>query len=288
MRLFKSIVLPTTRVSNRITFHGTKGIEIQHLENFPSQALQREVRVDVFLPPGYFDEATAYPVLFFNDGQDMQSIRMADVLENLYAKNHIPKIIVVAIHANQERMNEYGIANEADYKNRGAKAGLFTQFILNELIPNIKKRYHCSSKAEDWVYGGFSLGGLSAFDIVWHHPHIFSKAGVFSGSFWWRSKPVDPADPDAHRILHDLLSKSNKQAGLKFWLQTGTEDEEEDRNHNGIIDSIDDTLDVIKALKKLGYREGDDIQYVEVKGGQHNLPTWAKVMPAFLRWAFEK
>ncbi len=284
MRLFKSIVLPTTRVSNRITFHGTKGIEIQHLENFPSQALQREVRMDVFLPPGYFDD----PVLFFNDGQDMQSIRMADVLENLYAKNHIPKIIVVAIHANQERMNEYGIASEADYKNRGAKAGLFTQFILNELIPNIKKRHHCSSKAEDWVYGGFSLGGLSAFDIMWHHPHIFSKVGVFSGSFWWRSKPVDPADPDAHRILHDLLSKSNKQAGLKFWLQTGTEDEEEDRNHNGIIDSIDDTLDVIKALKKLGYREGDDIQYVEVKGGQHNLPTWAKVMPAFLRWAFEK
>ena len=288
MRFFKNAAQKTPRISNRILFRTSENIEIQHFENFPSQALQREVRVDVFLPPGYFDESKAYPVLFFNDGQDMEAIQMVDILEKLYQKNQIPKIIIVAIHANHERMNEYGIASQADYKNRGAKAGLFTQFILNELITNIKKRYRCSEKIEDWAYGGFSLCGLSSFDIVWHHPHIFGKAGVFSGSFWWRSKPVDPADPDAHRIMHDILQKSKKQAGLKFWLQTGTEDEQEDRNNNGIIDAIDDTLDIIKALKKLGYREGNDIHYVEVKGGQHNLPTWAKVMPAFLRWAFSK
>lgn len=287
MRFFKKAVRGARRLSNLITFRHS-GLEVQHLQNFFSQALDREVRVDIFLPPGYFSETTFYPVLFFNDGQDMEAVQMAATLENLYNRNKIPKIIVVAIHANQERMNEYGIASQADYKNRGAKAKNFTQFILKELIPTIQKRYRCASKVEDWVYGGFSLGGLSAFDIVWQHPEVFGKVGVFSGSFWWRSKPVDPADPDAHRIMQYLLSKDKKRPGLKFWLQTGTEDEQEDRNNNGIIDAIDDTLDIIKALKNMGYREGDDIHYVEIKGGQHNLPTWSRIMPEFLQWAFGK
>jgi enterochelin esterase-like enzyme len=83
-----------------------------------------------------------------------------------------------------------------------------------------------------------------------------------------------------------MLAQSTQRPGLKFWLQTGTEDENEDRNKNGVIDSIDDTLDVIRALQHLGYREGDDIHYLEVIGGEHNLPTWARVMPDFLQWAF--
>lgn len=287
MRFLKKSARKAKQISTFVSFRSS-GLEVQQLQNFPSQALGREVRVDVFLPPDYFLESGGYPVLFFNDGQDMEAVQMAATLENLYQHNKLRKIIVVAIHANHERMNEYGIASQADYKNRGAKAKNFTQFILKELIPTIQKRYRCASKVEDWVYGGFSLGGLSAFDIVWQHPEVFGKVGVFSGSFWWRSKPVDPADPDAHRIMQDLLSKDKKRPGLKFWLQTGTEDEQEDRNNNGIIDAIDDTLDIIKALKNMGYREGDDIHYVEVKGGQHNLPTWSRIMPEFLQWAFGK
>lgn len=287
MRFLKKSARKAKQFSTFIFFRNS-GLEVQQLQNFPSQALGREVRVDVFLPPGYFLESGHYPVLFFNDGQDMEAVQMAATLENLFQSNKLRKIIVVAIHANHERMNEYGIASQPDYKNRGAKAKNFTQFVLKELIPAIRQRYRCSSRVSDWVYGGFSLGGLSAFDIVWQHPEVFGKVGVFSGSFWWRSKPVDPADPDAHRIMQYLLSKDKKRPGLKFWLQTGTEDEQEDRNNNGIIDAIDDTLDIIKALKNMGYREGDDIHYMEVKGGQHNLPTWGRIMPEFLEWAFGK
>ncbi len=288
MRLLGKTVERAKRLITYISFRHLSGIELQRLDNFFSHALGREVRIDVFLPPGHFQSDRAYPVLFLNDGQDMETIRMADLLEHLYAAKKLKPIIVVAIHANQDRLHEYGIAGHADYKHRGAKAGNFAKFIVQELAPAVRQRYRCSEKSVDWAYGGFSLGGLSAFDIVWQHPNLFSKVGVFSGSFWWRSKPVNPADPDAHRILHDILHQSQLRPGLKFWLQTGTEDEEEDRNKNGIIDAIDDTLDVIKALVKLGYREGDDIRYVEITGGQHNLPTWARIMPEFLQWAFGK
>ncbi len=285
MRLLRRPTLQKKRLAARINFRVTSRLEIQFFENFPSQFLQRDVHITVFLPPDYWEEPnTVFPLLFFNDGQDMEAVNMADTLENLYEQQQIQRIVAVAIHANYDRIQEYGTAHQPDYKNRGSKAGAYTNFIIKELAPYLQKRYHCSDR--HWVYAGFSLGGLSAFDIGWHHPEFFDKIGVFSGSFWWRSQPLRDGAPDAHRILIDMLEQDIKRKGLKFWFQTGTLDEADDRNGNGIIDSIDDTMDVIKALKRLGYREGKDVAYVEVVGGEHNLPTWSRVLPDFLQWAF--
>jgi hypothetical protein len=64
-------------------------------------------------------------------------------------------------------------------------------------------------------------------------------------------------------------------------------DETMDRNNNGIIDSIDDTLDLIKELERKGYRK-EDITYLEFANGKHDIPTWAKAMPEFLKWGWGK
>jgi len=85
-----------------------------------------------------------------------------------------------------------------------------------------------------------------------------------------------------------MIRETNNKPELKFWLQTGTNDETADRNKNGIIDSIDDTIDLVKELEVKGYKRPADITYVEVVGGSHDAPTWAKAMPKFLCWAFGK
>lgn len=289
MRILPKSLSGVLRRSTRIFLRAKTQLEIHLLENFSSVHLQRTVRIDVFVPPSYYqDLQRSFPVLVLNDGQDMESIRMADILEQLYEQNKIREVLIFAVHASGERIQEYGITNHPDYKQRGAKAGAYADFIIGELMPDMRRRYRCSEPDKTWVIAGFSLGGLSAFDIGWRHSDHFNKIGVFSGSFWWRSQVFQEQNPDGHRILHDLVRRSKKREGLKFWLQTGTMDEESDRNHNGIIDSIDDTLDLIAELKELGYRQDKDIRYVEVIGGQHNLPTWAKVMPDFLQWAFGK
>ncbi len=141
---------------------------------------------------------------------------------------------------------------------------------------------------ETTAYAGFSLGGLSALDIAWNYPQYFNKMGVFSGSFWWRSKELDKGYTDADRIAHAMVRESTTKPNLKFWLQTGTNDETADRNNNGIIDSIDDTIDLIKELQAKGFKRPEDIRYLEVVGGSHNPETWAKAMPKFLCWAFGK
>jgi enterochelin esterase-like enzyme len=65
----------------------------------------------------------------------------------------------------------------------------------------------------------------------------------------------------------------------------GTEDETADRNNNGIIDAIDDTLTLMQALQEKGKEELKDFTYVEVEGGKHEPETWSKVLLDFLKWA---
>jgi len=139
------------------------------------------------------------------------------------------------------------------------------------------------------AFAGFSLGGLSALDIVWNHPQEFLKAGVFSGALWWRTKALDKGYvEDRDRIMHVSIRKGNYHPGLKFFFETGTMDETEDRNNNGIIDSIDDTLGLIEELKNKGYHYPTDINYLELQDGRHDIQTWAKAMPEFLKWGWGK
>ncbi|MVM32698.1 esterase family protein [Spirosoma sp. HMF4905] len=272
-------------------------VTVRHDDSLYSVPLKRIVHLDIVLPPGYQASSRTHlqehlPILYLNDGQDLARLKMTSVLDSLYQKRVIQPFVLIAIHAG-DRIQEYGTAAQADYMNRGSKAGLYTDFILTELLPYLKKQYHISATPAQSVVAGFSLGGLSAFDIVFHHPEQFSKAGIFSGSFWWRSKSTEDGYRDeTDRIMHDLVRKGKYNKHLKFWFETGTEDETSDRNNNGIIDSIDDTTDLIDELVKKGYHRdpngahSSDIRYVEINGGKHNQETWSAIMPDFLTWAF--
>jgi enterochelin esterase-like enzyme len=268
-------------------------VTVRRDDSLYSVLLKRTVRLDVVLPRAYdaSNSSNPLPVLYLNDGQDLPRLRMTAVLDSLYKEQAIQPFVLVAVHAG-DRIHEYGTGATADYMGRGSKAGLYTDFILTELMPYIGRHYRVSQKPEETAFAGFSLGGLSAFDIVFHHPDRFSRAGVFSGSFWWRSKSTEAGYRDeTDRIMHDLVRKGLYQKNLKFWLEAGTDDETSDRNNNGIIDAIDDTTDLIDELVKKGYRytkdsQPSDIRYVEVPGGQHNQETWSAVMPDFLTWVF--
>ena len=217
----------------------------------------------------------------------MPRVRLTQTLHQLYLQEKIPSIIVVGIHA-ADRLHEYGIAGQPDYKGRGNKAGLYNQFIITELLPYIKEEYPVTTDPTKTAFAGFSLGGLSALDIVWNYPKTFQNVGIFSGALWWRHTIAAKwENPDAYRIVHEIIEQDAYRPGLRFWFQTGTMDEKEDRNNNGVIDAIDDTLDLISLLKKKGY-PNSDIHYREVVNGIHHPSTWGMVLPEFLEWCFGK
>ncbi|HTN07662.1 alpha/beta hydrolase [Agriterribacter sp.] len=253
----------------------------------PSRFLRRDVRIDFFIPVMSAKE-NEMSLLLINDGQDMEELGLVDLLAGLYRKNEIRPLLCVGVHCGDDRKNEYGTAAVKDYKGRGAKAGLYTQFILDELFPFITAESGITVFKEK-SFAGFSLGGLSALDIIWNHPESFVKAGVFSGSFWWRTRGLDEGYiEDTDRIMHAQIRKGNYSPWLKFFFETGTLDETEDRNKNGIIDSIDDTIGLIAELEHKGYNRLTDIKYLELTDGRHDVATWAKAMPEFLKWGWGK
>ncbi|MBC8172866.1 MAG: esterase family protein [Chitinophagales bacterium] len=250
-----------------------------------SSFLSREVTITIILPPNY--QLRPYPVLWLNDGQDIPALELVSTLKKMYIKNKIRHCLVIGMHADISRMDEYGTLSMADFKNRGARAGLYAEFVVKELMPFIRSNYNVSFDVKNNVIAGFSLGALSAIDIAWNYPQYFGKVGVFSGSLWWRKRATNRGyKEDRDRIIHQVIRNGEKRKGMQFWFEAGTLDETSDRNKNGIIDSLDDTIDLIRELKTKGYDKETDIEFVVIRGGEHNQQTWSEVMPHFLQWAF--
>ncbi len=248
-----------------------------------SKYLQRKVQFDMYHSSRENQEKPAQMILF-NDGQDLLQCRLSDLLHELEIRKLIQPLIVVGIYSDSHRKQEYGIAGHPDFKNRGSKADMYTSFIMKELIPLLNQHLPVEKDLPK-SFAGFSLGGLSALDIVWQHPDVFSKAGIFSGSLWWRKKDLrDHYKEDADRIMLNRIREGTYYRELKFFFECGTDDETEDRNNNGIIDVIDDTLDVIDALVEKGYSYPGDILYHEITGGRHDSATWKQALPEFFRF----
>lgn len=265
----------------------TQGIiVINHI--FSSECLDRDVKVDCYIPIAVTDPS-ALSLLLINDGQDLRTMQFEKILSDLNKKRAIEPLFCVGIHCSADRKNEYGTAKILDYKGRGAKASLYTRFIMEELLPYLRETYSIYSFKQK-AFAGFSLGGLCALDIVWNHPQEFFIAGAFSGSFWWRDKDQDDKDFDEEtdRIMHRQIREGGVYPWLNFFFEVGTKDETADRNNNGVIDSIDDTRSLIKELTLKGYKEGKNVCYLELKDGKHDVPTWAKAFPTFLMWGWGK
>jgi len=249
--------------------------------------LNREVIVDFYMPAHISGNAVP-ALLLINDGQDLRTMNFEEILESLYEANAIDDVFYVGIHCGKDRKNEYGTAKMLDYKGRGARAGLYNRFVFEELLPYVRSASAIHSFKEK-AFAGFSLGGLCALDIVWNHPQEFTKTGIFSGSLWWRDKDQEDADFDENtdRIMHrQVREEQNPAPWLRFFFEVGTLDEVADRNNNGIIDSIDDTLSLIDELVKKGYDRNTAIKFTELKDGKHDVPTWAMAFPEFLKWGW--
>lgn len=259
-------------------------INMEHKSIFSSY-LKRQVSIDLYIPLNV-TEPWNVSLLLINDGQNLPELHFDRMLDQMLLANEIQPLLCVGVHAGRERLHEYGTAGSPDFKQRGSLAKDYARFIIEELLPFIHGQAGIE-RFKDCAFAGFSLGGLSALDIVWNYPEAFSIAGVFSGSLWWRAKDLeDGYEEDRDRIMHQQIKRGVYKPGLRFYFTTGSLDETADRNGNGIIDSIDDTLDLIGELNLKGYDTGYDIRYVNYEEGRHDMATWKKAMPGFLLWAF--
>lgn len=266
---------------------GCKSKVKQTEDEIYSRHLQKHIKLAIINTP-VPDDKNSFNLLLLNDGQDMEKLRVKEIVDSLYKKKLIMPLVVVGIHTG-DRMQEYGIADNPDYKNNGTDAAKYSAFVYDELYFFIKKKTGVR-KFNSITIAGCSLGGLSAFDIAWDHADRIDKVGVFSGSFWYRDKDASATDysDDKDRIMLNKINSSRKKPHLQYWFYAGDDEEKGDRDKDGITDVVDDTKDLVDLIKTKNAAANNDIIFTEIKDGKHDYASWSHVFPGFLIWAVGK
>jgi len=277
---------PASALLHRLSgwLHARPAVRIEKLRHVRSPQLGNTRTITVYLPPDYSDERE-HPLLVAHDGQEMDAWKLVEALAGQHAAGRVTPV-VAALPALRHRMQEYGTAGRLNVHGQGDRAAEFQAFVADTVVPLLRRRYQLSRLPGQSAVLGASLGGLSAFDLAWHRPELFGVAGVFSGSFWWRTSDASPAEQQASRIAHQMVRATARRPPLRLWFQAGTRDEDEDRDGNGVIDAIQDTTELIDELVAKGFSRGRDVVYRETEGGRHHPSTWARELPEFLRWAY--
>jgi enterochelin esterase-like enzyme len=218
----------------------------------------------------------------------MPQWRLVETLNELHEAELIDPVVVAAVPAAADRIEEYGTAGTLDFAGRGRKAKAFQELLAGVVLPWMREHYHIASGPERTGVYGASMGGLCAFDTAWRRPQLFGLAGVFSGSLWWRGDDSSVSRQQASRIAHAKVRDTAGKPPVRLWFEAGTADETADRDGNGVIDAIQDTRELMDELAAKGFRLHRDMGYHEVAGGEHHEATWARALPVFLRWALPR
>ncbi|QED39078.1 alpha/beta hydrolase [Antarcticibacterium arcticum] len=153
-----------------------------------SSQLETEKNIWIYLPASYQSSTQKnYPVLYLQDAQNLfdkstsyaGEWRVDETLDSL----NLDMIVVGIEHGNAKRIDE--LTPYAHPEHKGGNADNYLNFITKTLKPYIDSQYRTKPAAASTFIGGSSLGGLFAFYSILKHPEIFSKAMVFSPSFWF-------------------------------------------------------------------------------------------------------
>ncbi|MET3931896.1 putative alpha/beta superfamily hydrolase [Lysobacter sp. OAE881] len=272
------------------------------------------MKTTVYLPPDYATGTRRYPVLYVNDGQDREAVKLRETLQQLIVSGDIRAPIVVAIDMPPDRMGAYGLSDrkaganlvaKTRYGGIGTNAHAYSEWLAHTLVPAIDARYRTRTTPDARAILGWSLGGLNAFNLGWQYPEIFGRVGAFSPSFWPASDTTDNASMQRTRMAQHMVDASEPRNGARWFFAVGTAEEAADRDGDGIDDAVDDTRDMLdgwnadnggmKGLKQLGYSTNDDYAARPTRAdaslyllpdGKHEQAAWARMLPVFLRWAY--
>lgn len=183
-----------------------------------SKYLNKTIPYIIYLPKGYGD-GTEYPVWYglhsYGTNESMWlDYGIGEIADELATNGEIDPLIMVFPYVKDASLNEI----EEDLKDGRIDERNTDKFISQELIPYIDAHYFTVTSSDGRFIGGFSMGGMMALRIGFHHADSFSKIGGYS-----------PA----------VLSPDYSDKQLEKWLYPN--------------DNMDEIDDVINFAKEKGF-----------------------------------
>ncbi len=240
-------------------------------EDFYIPHLDRYRRIWLYLPPDYETSEKAYPVLYMQDGQNVFDAATSfagewevdEALNALFEAGNEGVIVVAIDNGGAERINEYSPWINPDYG--GGQGDQYLAFITETLKPHIDANYRTLPGREHTGIMGSSLGGLISFYGAIEYQEVFSKAGVFSPSFWFAEE------------CYSHVAQTGKAADMRIYLLAG------ESEGNGAV--VADMQAMYDTLLSAGFSEAE-LAFVTHADGAHSEWYWAREFPAAYEWLF--
>ncbi|MEA2707749.1 MAG: hypothetical protein QOF78_350 [Phycisphaerales bacterium] len=217
--------------------------------------------------PKQYDAKKPACLMVFQDGQAYlrNDIKAPTVFDNLIHQKEMPVTIGLFImpgklsstattqQAKQQRSVEYDTLSDA-----------YTRFLLEEMIPEVEKKYAITKDPAGRAICGHSSGGICAFTVAWQRPDAFGKVVSHCGSFTnIRGGNAYPS-----------LIRTTEKKPIRVFLQSGANDNDNERGNWPIANQ-----DMASSLNFKKY----DFQFVFGEGG-HNLKHGGSIFPETMRW----
>jgi enterochelin esterase family protein len=170
--------------------------------------------------PSQYDSTKAAALMVFQDGHayvdESGNFRVPVVYDNLIHKKKLPITICLFVnpgHSSKDyptsrwkasnRSEEYDVLNDK-----------YVTMLLDEIIPELKKKYNISSDRKMHGIGGVSSGAICAFTAAWLKTDYFHKVLSHVGSY---------TDIRGGHNYPSMIRK-NKKKDLRIFMQDGSND----------------------------------------------------------------
>jgi enterochelin esterase-like enzyme/sugar lactone lactonase YvrE len=227
----------------------------------------------VYVPAQYKAEQPA-ALMIFQDGERMRDVngrwRIPVVFDNLIARGDMPPTIGVFINPGHDkskpRRNRRHSNRGFEYDSLGDR---YVRFLLEEIIPQVKRRYTISGDPEMHAIGGSSSGAICAFTAAWERTDFFRRVYSSVGSFTnLRGGNVYPAlvrktEPKPIRVyMADTSGDVDNAFGSWPWANQR----------------------MASALKYMGY----DTRFDWAEGFAHNADFGSSRFPDAMKWLWRQ
>lgn len=239
--------------------------------DFDMPQLQRKRRIWVWLPPDYYTDTTRhYPVLYMHDGQNLfdQTTSYAgewqidENMEKLAAEGQPIAIVIGIDNGGQTRMNEYSPWVHPKYG--GGEGEEYLKFLVETLKPFVDGYFRTLPDREHTALMGSSMGALISYYGCLKYWQVFSKAGLFSPSFWFSEQTATFAQTIGH------------QAPMRLYFLCGTEES---------ATMLSDMQNIYHQLLKHGFSE-KELSLQPRTDGKHSEWFWAREFHDAYIWLF--
>lgn len=232
--------------------------------------------------PAQYDGRSPAAVMVFQDGGGYVrrdgAWRVPVVFDNLIHKKEMPVTMGIFVNpgakprkpgeAIPKRPDGRPIAPENRSVEYDTVSDKYATFLLDEIMPLVRKEVKISDDPDQWAICGASSGGICAFNVAWHRPDKFRKVLTTIGSF------VNIRGGDKYPEMIRLADKKP----IRVFQQDGAADLD---NKYGNWPQANKAL--AAALQEKGY----DHKFVFGEGG-HTSKHGASILPDALRWLWRK